>query len=211
MTRCSLRSRVLAIAGSSILTFAGALPAQAPCSNATAVNALIRAYVLSSVLLESRHFPPNQTIHDFVAQQRPLFVAGGASVVCARALSSRLLGAAIDSYDPNAYESAINSGAGEFAHDVATSVNRPSLELMEMGFDMLWLADVLPHMAAGDPTPYETTGPPTRLKGKQLLPIWDGLLDDPSNGPMVAQLRAQLESFITQAETNVRASVAHML
>jgi hypothetical protein len=211
MTRHSRHGYALHLAVSLMLVPAVSLSAQqSPCGNDGVVRALVRAYVLSSLLFESRHFPPPETIQAFVAGRPHLFGAGAPAVACARTLSTRLLGAAVSSYDSDAYEDAVNGGAGEFAHDVASSINRPSLELMEMGFDMLWLSDVLPDLARGDPTLYMTTGTPTRLQGKQLLPIWDALLDDPSNGPMLAQLRAQLEAIVAQAEINVLASVARM-
>ena len=155
-------------------------------------RAIARAYMLSSPFSSGN-------ILGYITQNREHFVQGGNAIRCARALGSQLVTAGINAYDPKAYEKAMGVGPAEFAPKVAESINSGATDLMLMGQELHWLAQVLPPAIRGNYVPYNTTGTPTRQQIRQVLPIFNVLCQtDPAMCQMVRGIMQQFEPIIEE-------------
>jgi hypothetical protein len=138
---------------------------------------LARAAFISSPIYESKLRAPPERIGDFVARNRTFFGKEGESIHCAQVLGPRLIERGIAAYDRDAYARRMGGGPEELRPDVAKSLNENALQIITIGREISWLAEVLPALSEGDATPYWTTGTQTRVQWRtQLIPALDLIL-----------------------------------
>jgi len=129
-----------------------------------------------------------ETFINIVSSNQNILQENSPTVLCANLLGNRLVNLGIKAYDPDAYESAMGVGPGEFAKDVADSINSGAVDLYRMGMELIWLSQVIPQTANGNSTPFLTTGTPWRLQIKQVWPIYQQMMQlDPSMIPLMNQ------------------------
>jgi hypothetical protein len=180
----------------------GVPPRAAPamCDENTA-RVLARAYVLNNPGFVEEMLA-------FVSQNRSFFVANGSAIRGMRSLGVKLTQAALNAYDPQALERAYRTGGPpELAEGVARKINSWSTEIVCMGQELAWLAEVLPAAAEGDWNPYLTTRTLCRnlthqdaiIRLKQL----DQLAKISGNSELIPQFLSLLKQYMPLKEDEV--------
>jgi hypothetical protein len=111
-----------------------------------------------------------------------------------------LINQAIVSFKPGdydrAYGRALDMGAnGEQARGVANSLQSGNLDMLRMGQELVWLANVLPAAADGNWTLFDTTGTYLRTTYRQMKPFMDEM-SDPEVRAIVQNVRGQYEPIV---------------
>lgn len=171
---------------------------------------LARAALVSSPIFESnlktRMQPPPESIDELIARNSAAFYEDGSAIRCASALGPYLVKAGLAAYDPNVYTRRMGGGPEELRPDVARSLNSDAVAIYSAGLEVNWLANVLPSLAKGNPTPYRTTGTETRLKARQIgIPALDFLLrqGDDCGGCTIAGALEVMEQQSKLAEEQI--------
>lgn len=142
-----------------------------------AARHLARVYLLAIPIM------PGDVV-GYVNEHRNRFVEEGDVIQMAKAVGSLLVAGGINAYDPEtadrAHEAALSSGLnGEQAQGVADSISSGALEMVALGRELLWLAEVLPPVTNGNLIPYQTTGTARRQQIRILLSMYGPMLQDP--------------------------------
>ncbi len=123
---------------------------------------------------------------------------GGKDIVCARALSAKLLGAA----GKDAPNLELSNASPEMLSKIPSDINAGSADAIAVGLELAWLADTLPRIARGEFEPYNTTGTPIRQRIRTVLPAYrERLTTDPTMFAALnraqAQARSGLEGYLS--------------
>lgn len=158
-----------------------------------------RLYYLTNPINEQTN---PQALEAFVQSNSQLLSRGSSWVDCARRVGNQSISRAIQSFSSedadHAYESSLEMGATmEQAQDVAGSMNQGSIDIMMMGEELLWLAEVIPDAAVGNWNSYNTTGTQLRQQIRQLWPLYQGVMAmDPSMRNILEQTMQQFQPWI---------------
>jgi hypothetical protein len=144
---------------------------------------LAKAYVLSFPVNEKENFP---RLIAFLMENDPGLDENSKLIKCTKFLGNSLVQSGLQNYIRENQDEArermynIGSGAGvdpeitERAYqDMAGSDT--NLEMIDLGKELLWLADVLPPAVQGNNEPYFTTGTDSRQIIRQYLPVIAGM------------------------------------
>jgi hypothetical protein len=143
------------------------------CNEADA-TLLAEAFYLAMPLWEIPGLDPPESFEDLIERTGPEHFSAAQGVVqCANALGQFLVIRGLSAYDPKAYDRAMAvapAGAEHLAPEVAQSLNSGSVDLVQMGQELIWLSQVLPQMAKGDFTDFNESGTMARQMFRQALP-----------------------------------------
>lgn len=117
------------------------------------------------------------------------FNPGGRAIRCMQKLGAALSNNGLAQFQQNngnavgeGYAGAMPEGLEHLPGDVADSLNSYVSDVYAMGQELIWLANVLPSIAQGNYTPYNSTGTYTRQMLRQVWPIYQHLCQiDPSS------------------------------
>jgi hypothetical protein len=126
------------------------------CTLETA-RAIGNLYLLSMPLMD------HEDLVTFVQQNKSSLTEGSNIIQCMQKAGSRLTGAGINAYNPADYNKVHGrvlemGGTADMAQDIASSMERPAMQALAMGQELLWLAKVIPEAANGNWDPYNNTG-----------------------------------------------------
>jgi hypothetical protein len=141
-----------------------------------------------------------------VQSNRVYFAAGGAAIQCMQRLGMALTNAGLSQFQQNQGNSPAEQFAGSMPEglehlpgEVSDSLNRYSSDILTMGQELNWLAEVLPSVVLGNYSPYNSTGTETRRRLRQILPMYQQMCRyDPSICQMMTNLFGQLSPQIEQ-------------
>lgn len=157
------------------------------------------ARILGRVYVKANPLSDHSDIVALVQQYSEHFMEGSPVINCATSLGNRLVMQGLSSFSQNdynrAYGRSLELGATmEQARDIGNSISSGSVDLFIMGKEMLWLAQVLPYAARGDWGPFQNTGSEVRTQVRQILPIYNMMLQmDPAMAQMVNEIMRQFE------------------
>jgi hypothetical protein len=136
-----------------------------------------KSYVLTMPLLGR----DNEMI-PLMQSNRGYFAQGGGAIRCMQSLGTALvqggLGRSRELSGPSATErfgGSMPEGLSHLPGEVDRSMRNYGSDMVTMGQELIWLANVLPAAAQGDYIPYNTTGTETRRMISQIQPIYQML------------------------------------
>lgn len=153
-----------------------------PCDMETA-KVLAKAYVLSIPLNEKENFPE---LVNLLLNYDNFFDENSKLIKCADLLGNMLIRYALQNYSHDnpqeSRERMFNIGANAGVPPEITSkacddmtTSNASLEMFELGRELLWLVEVLPPACQGNDEPYFSTGTENRQLIRQFAPIFAGM------------------------------------
>jgi len=139
-----------------------------------------------------------------VQSNRVYFSPGGDAIRCMHRLGAALTHTGLSQFQQNQGNSPTEQFAGSMPPglehlpgEVSDSLNRYSSDIFTMGQELNWLAEVLPSVAQGNYTPYNSTGTETRRTLRQILPMYQQIcMFDPSICQMMTNIFGQLSPQI---------------
>jgi hypothetical protein len=169
-------------------------PAEPVCDQET-VREIAKVYALSVPMWNgSLEDPigPNGRLVRYVKESSERFASGGKTIVCARALSGKLMGAG---GGRKPVGETFSNASPEVLSKIPTDVGAGSVDSTTVGLELAWLADTLPRVALGDLEPYNTTGTPIRRRIREVLPAYrERLTNDPTMFAALNRAQAQARS-----------------
>ncbi|MCB2204468.1 hypothetical protein KQI65_06935 [bacterium] len=137
-----------------------------------------------------------QELQQYVFQYQIELRRDGGVVQCARELGEQLVKRGVESFHKDDYDRAYKQaialgGSMEQVHNVAGSIHEGDVDLLLLGKELIWLADVLPHAAMGNWEPYANTGTVARQQVRHVLPYMNVLKTDAGMQSIVKNARIQ--------------------
>lgn len=175
------------------------------CDDNTAI-VLARATRISNIIY------PRQEFYNFVKKYRSYFVQGGTAIRCAERVGNRIIRKSVVAYDTKAYDRAMgiaaDAGRPDLARGVADSMNSGAAAAMTFGYDLLWLAKVLPPLANGDARPFLNTATQTRQQLRAVYPMMQMIMQMNQNDPFPVNYQQIFDSMGPILEHQTRIYIA---